>query len=98
MTEPRTAPFEPSIATARMADGTNLRTVHWPEPDDPWATALIVHGLGEHAGRYANVAAPLVGGRARRPRVRPARLRRLRRDGAPTWSDGATSTTTSRRD
>jgi alpha-beta hydrolase superfamily lysophospholipase len=59
MTDPGTAPFAPSIATARMADGTNLRTVHWPEPDDPWATALVVHGLGEHAGRYANVAEPL---------------------------------------
>jgi alpha-beta hydrolase superfamily lysophospholipase len=59
MTESRTVPFEPSIATARMADGTILRTVHWPEPDEPWATALILHGLGEHAGRYANVAAPL---------------------------------------
>jgi alpha-beta hydrolase superfamily lysophospholipase len=59
-TEAAIAPFAPSIATARMADGTILRTVHWPEPDDPWATALLVHGLGEHAGRYANVAEPLV--------------------------------------
>ena len=59
MTEPGIAPFAPSMATARMADGTILRTVHWPEPDDPWATGLIVHGLGEHAGRYANVATPL---------------------------------------
>jgi acylglycerol lipase len=51
--------FAPSIATARMADGSILRTVHWPEPGDTWARALIVHGLGEHAGRYANVAQPL---------------------------------------
>ena len=58
MTESPAAPFTPSIATARMADGTILRTLHWPAPDDPWATGLIVHGLGEHGGRYANVARP----------------------------------------
>lgn len=59
MTETPAVPFTPSIATARMADGTILRTLHWPAPDDPWATGLVVHGLGEHGGRYANVARPL---------------------------------------
>jgi alpha-beta hydrolase superfamily lysophospholipase len=39
-----------------MTDGTLLRTLHWPAAGDPWATALIVHGLGEHCGRYGNVA------------------------------------------
>jgi alpha-beta hydrolase superfamily lysophospholipase len=45
--------------TARMGDGTLLRTLHWPAADDPWAMALIVHGLAEHAGRYPTVAAAL---------------------------------------
>ena len=59
MTESPAVPFTPSIATARMADGTILRTLHWPAPDDPWATGIVVHGVGEHGGRYANVARPL---------------------------------------
>lgn len=46
--------------TARMPDGTLLRTLHWPVAR-PWARALLVHGLGEHAGRYATVAAALTG-------------------------------------
>ncbi len=49
----------PSVATARVADGTILRTLHWPATGDAWAVALIVHGLGEHAGRYATVARAL---------------------------------------
>ncbi len=51
--------FRPSESTTRMADGTLLRTLHWTPPADPWAMALIVHGLGEHAGRYPTVAAAL---------------------------------------
>jgi acylglycerol lipase len=46
----------PSLGTARMADGTTLRTLHWEPADDPWATTQIVHGLGEHGGRYQTVA------------------------------------------
>jgi alpha-beta hydrolase superfamily lysophospholipase len=42
-----------------MPDGTLLRTLRWEPVGKPWATALIVHGLGEHCGRYGNVAAPL---------------------------------------
>ena len=44
-----------------MADGTALRTRHWRH--DPAAPArgcvVIVHGIGEHSGRYAHVAAQL---------------------------------------
>ncbi len=50
-----------AIGTARMPDGTVLRTLHWEPPGDPWAVATIVHGLGEHAGRYQSVADALTG-------------------------------------
>ena len=46
----------PNEATTRMPDGTILRTLHWAPEGDPWAVALVVHGLGEHGGRYGNVA------------------------------------------
>lgn len=39
-------------------DGTRLTVRTWPV-EDPWATVLIVHGLGEHSGRYAHVATAL---------------------------------------
>jgi alpha-beta hydrolase superfamily lysophospholipase len=51
----------PAISSAQMADGTNLRTLHWPPVGEPWAGAEIVHGLGEHGGRYDNVAHALTG-------------------------------------
>jgi acylglycerol lipase len=49
----------PSIGATQVADGTNLRTLHWPAVGDPVAVALVVHGLGEHGGRYDNVAEAL---------------------------------------
>lgn len=49
----------PSEGTVRVADGTNLRTLHWAPEGEPWAVALVVHGLGEHAGRYRTVAGAL---------------------------------------
>lgn len=50
-----------ALGTARMADGTTLRTLHWEPASEPWALAEIVHGLGEHGGRYQTVAAALTG-------------------------------------
>lgn len=38
------------------ADGTRLALTQWPG-EAKRGTVLIVHGLGEHAGRYAHVAA-----------------------------------------
>lgn len=46
----------PATGTARMPDGTTLRTLHWAPGTEPWAAMLVVHGLGEHAGRYETVA------------------------------------------
>jgi alpha-beta hydrolase superfamily lysophospholipase len=42
------------IGRAATADGVGLLTRHWPAAD-PWAAMLIVHGLGEHSGRYEHV-------------------------------------------
>ncbi len=49
----------PTEGTASVADGTTLRTLHWAPEGEPWAAALVVHGLGEHAGRYRTVAGAL---------------------------------------
>ena len=54
-----TPPATYSLGTARMADGTTLRTLHWEPAAAPWALAEIVHGLGEHGGRYETVAKAL---------------------------------------
>ncbi len=39
-------------------DGTKLFTRQW-EPSDPKAMCLLVHGLGEHSGRYKGLAEQL---------------------------------------
>jgi alpha-beta hydrolase superfamily lysophospholipase len=49
----------PTEGTVRVADGTILRSLHWAPAAEPWAAALVVHGLGEHAGRYRTVAGAL---------------------------------------
>ena len=42
------------IGRAVTADGVDLLTRHWPAAD-PWAAMVIIHGLGEHSGRYEHV-------------------------------------------
>ena len=49
----------PAEGTVSVADGTTLRTFHWASEGEPWAVALVVHGLGEHGGRYRTVAGAL---------------------------------------
>jgi alpha-beta hydrolase superfamily lysophospholipase len=49
----------PTEGTVSVADGTTLRTLHWAPEGATWAAALVVHGLGEHAGRYRTVAGAL---------------------------------------
>lgn len=48
--EERTEAFE------LTPDGLALRTIHWQPAGPGWAALLLVHGLGEHAGRYDHVA------------------------------------------
>jgi acylglycerol lipase len=47
------------IGHVTTADGTDLLVREWhvsaSAADLPWATALLVHGLGEHSGRYEHV-------------------------------------------
>lgn len=46
------------IGTVATADGTVLRTRHWAPTGpqrDPVASVLIVHGIGEHSGRWEHV-------------------------------------------
>jgi acylglycerol lipase len=52
------------VGHATTADGTALLTRHWPADEAeaggawagaPWASVVLVHGLGEHSGRYEHV-------------------------------------------
>jgi alpha-beta hydrolase superfamily lysophospholipase len=44
------------IETLAARDGTALLARRWPTAGTPWATLLVVHGLGEHSGRHEATA------------------------------------------
>jgi acylglycerol lipase len=44
------------FGTARTRDGLELRTLRWPVVGGARAHLLLIHGIAEHAGRYADVA------------------------------------------
>jgi acylglycerol lipase len=56
------------VSRATAADGTDLLVRHWPafgtelggtSMEPAWASVLLVHGLGEHSGRYEHVGEQL---------------------------------------
>lgn len=49
------------LSTLKTPDGLNLHVVHHAGPDDARGTVVLVHGLGEHGGRYAHVVQALRG-------------------------------------
>lgn len=52
----------PRMGRLRTADGLELASYRWPASDGtvpPRATIALVHGLAEHAGRYATLAGRL---------------------------------------
>jgi alpha-beta hydrolase superfamily lysophospholipase len=58
--EPAEAPSTPeTTATIRGVGGLALFTRRWAPIGTPRAAVPIVHGFGEHSGRYANVVGPL---------------------------------------
>ncbi|HEX2619008.1 MAG TPA: alpha/beta hydrolase [Phototrophicaceae bacterium] len=46
-----------STSTLQTFDGLKLHTINWLPKGDPKAVILIVHGIGEHSGRYTHAAA-----------------------------------------
>lgn len=50
-----------TLERVSVADGTELALRHWAVSDGrrPWASLLLVHGLGEHSGRYEHVGSRL---------------------------------------
>jgi acylglycerol lipase len=47
-----------SSTTSSLAanDGTRLLLRHWAATGNPWASVLLIHGVGEHSGRYERTA------------------------------------------
>ncbi|MGI9000020.1 MAG: lysophospholipase [Candidatus Limnocylindria bacterium] len=54
-------PDERAESYELTADGVAMRTMRWHSTQPAWATLLLVHGVGEHAGRYDSVARQMAG-------------------------------------
>jgi alpha-beta hydrolase superfamily lysophospholipase len=52
------AASQPGVSFGSFADGTTRLERRWAV-DEPRAALLVVHGIGEHSGRYGNVGAAL---------------------------------------
>ena len=48
--------MEPVQFSIQTQDGLNLYAVDWVPQAEPKAVVCLIHGLGEHCGRYAHVA------------------------------------------
>ncbi|MGE5865913.1 MAG: lysophospholipase [Rhizobacter sp.] len=48
------------LSILKTPDGLNLHVAHHAGPDDARGTVVLVHGLGEHGGRYAHVVQALL--------------------------------------
>ncbi len=51
--------LQSTMEILRTGDGLKLRLQRWPAPGPVHGTVQIVHGLGEHIGRYAALAGAL---------------------------------------
>jgi acylglycerol lipase len=52
-----TAPADAIIGSTRTRDHLEVRTLRWRAAGTPRAHVLLIHGIAEHAGRHAQVAA-----------------------------------------
>jgi acylglycerol lipase len=48
--------MEPVQFSIRTQDGLDLHAVEWSPPAQPKAVVCLIHGLGDHCGRYAHIA------------------------------------------
>lgn len=55
------APIDHSTSTFDAFDGLKIFHQAWVPEGSPRSTVIVVHGLGEHSGRYAHVAQALAG-------------------------------------
>lgn len=48
-----------ALSSLQTTDGLKLHTMSWLPQDDPKAVVFLIHGIGEHSGRYHHVAESL---------------------------------------